>query len=148
MDSTWHPRSVVVGVDGSEQSGRASKVAAALARTHGAALFLVTVVRPPEGWWGMVGSPPPSDAVAKALARAAEEVLDTTVANLDMEGLEWESGTELGDPAESLAQVCRERAADLLIVGRRGAGLVERIVLGSTADRVLRLSPCPVLIVP
>jgi nucleotide-binding universal stress UspA family protein len=35
-----------------------------------------------------------------------------------------------------------------LIVGRRGAGLVERMVIGSVADRLAHHAPCPLVIVP
>ena len=55
---------------------------------------------------------------------------------------------ELGDPVNRILAVCEERSADVLVIGRRGAGLMERVVLGSVADRLAHLSPCPVLIVP
>ncbi|HSG79180.1 MAG TPA: universal stress protein, partial [Acidimicrobiia bacterium] len=115
---------------------------------RGAKLFLVTVVRPPEGWWGIVGSPPPADALASSMTEAQQSILDVTVANIDLEGVEYLATEEIGEPAAALADVAREQDADLLVVGRRGAGFVERLVMGSVADRVAHYSPCPVLIVP
>ncbi len=144
----WQPQVVVVGVDGSEASLHAAGLATDLARHNNAELYIVTVVRPPEGWWGVVGSPPPPDAMAAALTKAQREVLDTTVDSLDLEGMTWDTVEEIGDPAAALANVCRDRNADVLVVGRRGAGLIERLVLGSVADRVVRYAPCPVLVVP
>ncbi len=144
----WQPQVVVVGVDGSEASRHAAGLATDLARHNNAELYIVTVVRPPEGWWGVVGSPPPPDAMAAALTKAQREVLDTTVDSLDLEGMTWDTVEEIGDPAAALANVCRDRNADVLVVGRRGAGLIERLVLGSVADRVVRYAPCPVLVVP
>lgn len=144
----WEPRTIVVGVDGSDQSFHAAEVAASLARQRGAKLFLVTVVRPPEGWWGIVGSPPPADALASSMTEAQQSILDVTVANIDLEGVEYLATEEIGEPAAALADVAREQDADLLVVGRRGAGFVERLVMGSVADRVAHYSPCPVLIVP
>ncbi len=146
--SEWKPKTVVAGVDGSDQSTRAAAVAAALCRCHGARLHLITVVRPPEGWWGIVGSPPPADALASSMSQAQQTILDVTVSQLDLEGLEWDASEEIGEPASALADVCREREADVLVVGRRGAGLVERLVIGSVADRLAHYAPCPVLIVP
>jgi nucleotide-binding universal stress UspA family protein len=143
----WNPKVVVVGVDGSEQSVHAAQAAADLSRKNGARLFIVTVVRPPEGWWGIVGSPPPADVLTASMTEAQQSILDATVEQLDLEGLEWEAAEEIGEPATALADVCRERGADLLVVGRRGAGLVERLVMGSVADRVAHYAPCPVLIV-
>ena len=54
----WETNSIVVGVDGSEHAEHAVAVAADIARGSGASVAFVTVVRPPEGWWGIVGSPP------------------------------------------------------------------------------------------
>jgi nucleotide-binding universal stress UspA family protein len=144
----WSPKVVVVGIDGSERSLRAAQAAADLAKCHGAKLFVVTVVRPPEGWWGIVGSPPPADALASSMSEAQRSILDVAVGSLDLDGLEWEASEEIGEPAAALGDLCRERSADVLVVGRRGAGVVERLVMGSVADRVAHYAPCPVLIVP
>jgi nucleotide-binding universal stress UspA family protein len=111
-------------------------------------LYIVTVVRPPEGWWGIVGSPPPADALASSMSEAQRSILDVAVAEIDLENLQWEASEEIGEPAAALGDVCRDREADVLVVGRRGAGVVERLVMGSVADRVAHYAPCPVLIVP
>ena len=145
---SWAPKRIVVGIDGSDQSRRAASVAAGLARTHGARLTVLTVVRPPEGWWGIVGSPPPADAVAASMMRAQRSVLDATLSQIDTSGLDLEASEEIGDPAAKLIEVCRDDDTDLLVVGRRGAGTVERMVLGSVADRLAHHAPCPLLIVP
>ncbi len=144
----WEPKVVVVGIDGSEQSIHAARTAADLARKNGSKLFVVTVVRPPEGWWGIVGSPPPADVLTASMSEAQRGILDGTVGEMDLGGIEWEAAEEIGEPATALADVCRDKEADLLVVGRRGAGLVERLVMGSVADRVAHYAPCPVLIVP
>ena len=144
----WNPRNVVVGVDGSKQSGRAAETAAAIARNHGAKLHMLTVVRPPEGWWGVVGSPPPADALAASMERAQRAALDSTLEQVDTAGLEVIASEEIGDPSSALIEYCTRIDADLLGVGRRGAGMVERIVLGSVADRLAHHAPCALLIVP
>jgi len=145
---TWNPRVVVVGIDGSEQSAHAAQTAADLARKNEARLLIVTVVRPPEGWWGIVGSPPPADVLTASMSKAQQGILDATVEHCDLDGVDWQAAEEIGEPATALADVCRDQDADLLVVGRRGAGLVERLVMGSVADRVAHYAPCPVLIVP
>jgi nucleotide-binding universal stress UspA family protein len=146
--SDWEIDVVVVGVDGSEQSTRAAGMAAFLAGAADASLHVVTVVRPPEGWWGVVGSPPPADAVSSAMSKAQQNVLDATLAEIDRKAVEVVSSQEIGDPASELIRYCEEVDADLLIVGRRGAGMVERLILGSVADRLAHDAPCPLLIVP
>lgn len=144
----WDPKVIAVGVDGSEGSTRAARLAAAIARARGARLLLVTVVRPPEGWWGIGGAPPPPEALSAALVEGQRRVLDETVAELDLDGVDYETVEELGDPAWRLIGVVESRDVGMLVIGRRGAGLAERMILGSVADRLSHHSPVPVLIVP
>ncbi len=145
---TWDMHTVVVGVDGSEGSTHAAERGVAIARKWGARLLLVTVVRTPEGWWGIGGAPPTPEALSVALIEGQKQILDEVESHLDLDGVDYEMIQELGDPASRLIVVCEEKAADLLVIGRRGAGLVERVVLGSVADRLCHHAPCPVLLVP
>jgi nucleotide-binding universal stress UspA family protein len=144
----WSPNVVVAATDGSEGSLRAAHVAASLAQKNESKLYVITVVRPPEGWWGVGGAPPTATALAKALDEAQHDVLDLTVKDLDTEGIEVQTVEELGDPAATIISFCSEVEADLLVVGRRGAGVIERFVMGSVADRLAHYAHCPVLMVP
>lgn len=144
----WSPNVIVAATDGSDQSLRAANVAAALARSNDAHLFIVTVVRPPEGWWGIVGAPPPAESLGNALADAQRIVLEKTVESVDLEGVDYETVEEVGDPANQLAAFAEENGADLLVIGQRGAGLVERIMVGSVADRLVHIAHTPVMVVP
>lgn len=144
----WPVSTIVVGVDGSEGSTRAAQHAAAVARHWKAKLKLVSVVRTPEGWWGIGGAPPTPEALSAALVEGQEKILNEIVETLDLEGVEYETVQELGDPANQILNVIETSPTDLLVIGRRGAGLAERVILGSTADRLTHLAPCPVLVVP
>lgn len=144
----WQISTVVTGIDGSEGSVRAAQHAAAIARHWGASLKLVTVVRTPEGWWGIGGAPPSPEALSSALVESQQQILKEIEENLDLEGVDYETVEELGDPVSRIIAVCDNKDADLLVIGRRGAGLAERVILGSTADRLTHLAECPVLVVP
>lgn len=144
----WQISTVVTGIDGSEGSVRAAQHAAAIARHWGASLKLVTVVRTPEGWWGIGGAPPSPEALSSALVEGQQQILKEIEENLDLEGVDYETVEELGDPVSRIIAVCDNKDADLLVIGRRGAGLAERVILGSTADRLTHLAECPVLVVP
>jgi nucleotide-binding universal stress UspA family protein len=146
--TVWDPVQIVVGVDGSEQSIRAARVAAGMAKAQASRLHIVTVVRPPEGWWGVVGSPPPAEALSASMERAQRSVLDKTLAAIDTDGVEVVATEEIGDPSSALSAYCEQAGAGLLVVGRRGAGVVERLVLGSVADRLAHHAPCALMIVP
>jgi nucleotide-binding universal stress UspA family protein len=52
-----------------------------------------------------------------------------------------------GRPAETLLEVIHEKAIDLAVLGSRGRGAMQRLLLGSTSEEVLREAPCSVLIV-
>lgn len=144
----WDTNSIVVGVDGSEHAEHAVAAAAAIARPSGARLTFVTVVRPPEGWWGIVGSPPTPSAVSDAIADAQRDVLEAALGKVDLEGVEHQLVTAIGDPARELLGACDEEEAGLLIIGKRGAGLLERVMLGSVANRIASHASIPLLIVP
>lgn len=147
-EPVWDLHNVVVGVDGSEQSCHAATVSADLARRNGAILHLVTIVRPPEGWWGIVGSPPTPSALSKSLTDAQREILDSVVAEIDLSDIEVVQVEDVGDPARMLLDYADRVGADVMVIGRRGAGLIERIMLGSVANRVVHDARCPVLLVP
>lgn len=144
----WQIETIVVGVDGSEGSRRAAEHAVGIARHWGAKLKLVTVVRTPEGWWGIGGAPPSPESLSDALVEGQQKILREFEEELDLEGVDYETVEELGDPVNRLLAICEESSADMMVIGRRGAGLAERVILGSTADRLTHLASCPVLVIP
>lgn len=145
---TWNAQLIVVGVDGSDASVDAALVATSLARSTGAKLHIVTVVKPPEGWWGIVESPPTAEALGNALEEAQRKVLDLTTSRIDLTDIEHQTVEEIGDPGRSLAAYCHDNGADLLVIGRHGAGLFDRVTIGSVTHRLLHDAPCPVMVVP
>lgn len=144
----WDISTIVIGVDGSEGSKRAAEHGVAIARHWKASVKLVTVVRTPEGWWGIGGGPPSPESLSEALVEGQQKILAEFEEDLDLEGVDYDTVEELGDPASRLLAVCESADADLLVIGRRGAGLAERVILGSTADRLTHLAECPVLVIP
>lgn len=144
----WKIETILVGVDGSEGSLRAAEHGVALARERGARLLLATVVRTPEGWWGIGGAPPTPEAMSAALVESQQMVLEEIENHLDLTGIDYETVKEVGDPGTRLLAVAEERGADLIVIGKRGANLAERVILGSVADRVCHLAPIPVLVIP
>lgn len=143
----WQPKRILVGVDGSEQSIAAARAALGLARCTNGHVTLITVVRPPEGWWGLEGSPPSPEALASAVAAGQREILDRVLEALGEEAAGVSTVEELGDPTTAIINACEREQADLLVIGRRGATVMERVMLGSVADRLAHHAPCPLLIV-
>lgn len=55
--------------------------------------------------------------------------------------------TDFGDPAEKIVALARHVDADLIIVGTHGRTGIKRMILGSVAERIVRLAGCPVLVI-
>ncbi len=56
---------------------------------------------------------------------------------------------EIGDgsPAEVLAALSAQPEVDMVVIGHRGRGMLSRLLIGSVADRLVQISPKPVLVV-
>lgn len=83
----------------------------------------------------------------EALETAGKAILDRTLG--EFAGLKA-SATALyrrGDPAQEIIAAAREKRADLIVMGSRGRGQLEGLILGSVSERVLHSAQMPVLIV-
>jgi len=59
----------------------------------------------------------------------------------------WSVEIAVGPPADTIARVARELGADLIVMGTHGRTGVQHVLLGSVAEKVVRMAPCPVLTV-
>ncbi len=140
---------VLVGSDFGESSAVALSYGRGLARTFGATLHVVHVL----------------DDISARAAEAAGYGIDFGRMQLDIEQsvkkqldelLSDEDRRELHakavvltstNPAIALADYAKEARANLIVVGTHGRGPVAHFFLGSVAERIVRLAPCPVLTV-
>jgi nucleotide-binding universal stress UspA family protein len=77
-----------------------------------------------------------------------EEAL-TRLRDLMLDGFQgaWEAEVATGSPAETIVRVAHMRGADLIVMGTHGRTGLPHVLLGSVAEKVVRLAPCPVLTV-
>ncbi|HYM54769.1 MAG TPA: universal stress protein [Solirubrobacteraceae bacterium] len=125
-----------VGYDGSDESRTALAAARALAERLGASLRAMQVVGLPTFAFGIV-PPITGDGVEELLAEATAELEK-------LDGLEGRA--VYGLVGEELASFGDE--LDLLVVGSRGYGPVQRLVLGSTSNYLQRHARCSLLVLP
>ena len=59
----------------------------------------------------------------------------------------WEVEVATGHPADAIVRVAQDRKADLIVMGTHGRTGLQHVLLGSVAEKVVRLAPCPVLTV-
>lgn len=130
-------KTVLFPIDGSRESGQAAETVAELVKFHKSRLIIVSVVEPVEETSDVMSSP---EAVAKLLQNAK--------ALFSGQGIESETIEREGKPAFTICDVADEVEADLIIMGCRGLGLTEEGISESVTNRVISLSPCPVMVVP
>ncbi len=138
---------ILVGCDFSSDSHLACEHAISLAQEFQSELHLLHVLEP---------TPRSSDfpAMAKGDEHRLEEVrehLESRLAALvPAEACHWcapKTAVRMGKPFEELIRYAASHEIDMIVLGIRGHGLIETLMVGSTTDRVVRQAPCPVLAV-
>ncbi|OWJ54948.1 hypothetical protein Pdsh_04435 [Pyrodictium delaneyi] len=131
---------ILVGYDGSEASRLAIEKAVGLARRLGAKLVIATVVPPPTVFLGELLIPEVTEL--SEIEKPARERLGKLVKEIrEAAGLEnVESALLVGDPAEELVNFAEASGCDLIVVGRRGRGGLERLILGSVSSKIVSIS--------
>jgi nucleotide-binding universal stress UspA family protein len=144
-------QAILVATDFSDCSGAAFRAALNLAKTNHAKIILVHII---------------SNKVLATLAEFLKVEPDTLIPKLRLraEGRlaeflqRWnatkvtvENVVAVGVPFQEISVLARELAVDLVAIGgygKAGRGGIEEVFFGSTAEKVVRLLPCPVLCVP
>jgi nucleotide-binding universal stress UspA family protein len=139
------PRRVLVPVDFSDSSARALRHASSLAAKSGGSLIIVYVVPADYGWLGFgrnelrdLDRSLQRQAADRLRAFADENVGKNVLADLEV---------RIGQPAEEIVAAARESKCDSIMLSTRGLTGLDRFLIGSVADRVARLAPCPVVLV-
>jgi len=139
---------ILVPVDGSECALQALDRAVDLAATYDATLHVVTVadVRITFG-----GSEFDFDAahVLEYAEQRGEHVIDEALDRLDDldTDLPTESAVVTGIPDEEILSYAEDNGIDVIVMGTHGRSGLDRVLLGSVTERVIRRSPVPVLTV-
>lgn len=143
------PQHVLVATDLSEASRPALESAAFFGREHGAKLQLLHVFDPSPyvPTTMMAGASALLSQAAKEMRESFERALEERREEL-FPGMDVEIVTlRRDDPGAGIAEQAKAIGADLIIVGSHGRTGLKRVLLGSVAERVVRLAPCPVLVV-
>ncbi|WP_122090310.1 universal stress protein [Halalkalicoccus subterraneus] len=136
---------ILVPTDGSAGVERAIEQAVALASVHGASIHAVFVVNtanfaslPMETSW---------EGVSDMLREDGKEALERVREIAEREDVPIETGLIEGTPSKEIVRYATEQGCDLIVMGTHGRGGIDRLLLGSVAERVVRGSPVPVLTV-
>ncbi len=142
----------MVALDQSDKDAAVAAPTMTLAQAARAEVVLVNVVSP---WVDTAFSKAPTpDAQLREVITARQAYLEQAAdayapvpVSVVVEQLQWPPGQRSEEVAAGIARVARAREADILVVASKRAAGVAGVLLGSTAGALLRLSPCPVLVV-
>jgi nucleotide-binding universal stress UspA family protein len=126
---------ILVATDFSPASKVATRFAIEITRRHQAKLLMVHVA-----------SSQSEGPLMDAWRAGQAEIMDHLITGR-LTGIPHELLVKPGDVWGVLAELIRERATDLVVVGTRGRTGVWKLIMGSVAEKIFRLAPCPVLIV-
>lgn len=138
-------KKVLVPIDFSDYSKSALKYAVNFAKSFNAEIILVYVVEPviypPDFSMGQIAMP---SINAEWDDRAKDEL--QKLAKSDITGAEnVKTIIKTGKPFVEIIETAKEENVDLIIIATHGHSGVEHILFGSTAEKVVRKAPCPVL---
>jgi len=139
-------RTILVPLDGSAFAERALPVAAALAGKLGASLHLVSVHDPASGFIDPATAAVASVELDEEIRSAQQEYLDRQAGAAAAQGMPVVHELRTGEAAAELARYAEAGSIDLVVMTTHGRGGISRLWLGSVADRMVRRSARPILL--
>lgn len=136
---------ILVPTDGSAATERAVAEAVRLAAAHGATIHALYVLNTAS--FASIPTESSVEGVSEMLEREGDAALD------DVESVAVEADVPVvrvkldGSPAREIVRYAERETCDLIVMGTHGRGGIDRLLLGSVAERVVRASSVPVLTV-
>ncbi len=134
---------VLVAYDGSDHSQKALDLAAKIAQCSDGKLKVLYAFDHVPSIYG-------DDETARFIERAmnkGREILAAATAHLGELGIHYSTDTVEGPAAEAILRIAEAEGCDLIVMGSRGLGMMQGLLLGSVSYRVLHHAQVPVLIV-
>ena len=142
-----HIERILCPVDFSEFSERAYDYAQSLAWHYKATLFLVHVIDSLAPYRCYYAFPEGYDESLRSLSAGAERQLQEFAETHSQRLVQPQCRIDDGAPADLILSVAEVQAVNLIVMGTHGVRGIDRLVLGSVTDKVLRRAHCPVLAV-
>ncbi len=137
---------IVIATDFSENSDRALEAGIEQAKRMEASVVLVHAFDIPVPAIYPYDVAVPNTLITES-RKSAQDKLDKERAKVEAEGVPASTQLIESPAAVSIARLAEELDADLLVMGTRGNTGLKHIILGSVAERTIRLAPCSVLVV-
>ncbi len=142
---------ILVCSDGSDKAIEAAAVAAGIALKFSSQLILLNVYDPsviPATTMGIPGGLLETTVSESCYAEEIQSGAERETGEVFQKaGVEFTNHRELGHPVDRIISTASDEKVDLIVMGSRGLGGFERLLLGSVSEGVLRHAHCPVLVV-
>jgi nucleotide-binding universal stress UspA family protein len=138
-------KKIIIPIDFSSYAAAAARTGLFFARRTGAQLHFLHVVSGPEEWNRMTVRKQQENPQMEDHMVEAQIKLEKFATNPIFNGIEIVTQIRTGVPHQQIVELATNEKADLIIMGAHGGGESHTAFIGSTAQRVLRVSPCPVL---
>ena len=132
---------ILIAVDSDPVAAHAADIGVELARSLGANVALIHVIDASPVYGADTGISP-NELIAQAEQDGKRLLAGFRV--LQASALEF---VQAGTPATEIAKAAKQWPADLIVIGSHGRGGVQRVLLGSVAEGVMRHASCPVLVI-
>jgi nucleotide-binding universal stress UspA family protein len=139
-------KNILLAVDGSEGSARAAKVAFEIAEMTKSRLFIIHVIPTPIVKQVAMMSDANVEEMLVKFAAKGEMLLEGVKAAAVDYGLDIELILDRGSPSDRIIAQSKEKNADIVVLGSKGATSSGRAGIGSVSERVLLGIECPVLV--
>lgn len=139
-------KNILCPVDFSEFSEKAFDYACSLAKRYEARLYVQHIIPPLTDYYGQV----PAgwcQQYHKESREKSEDELRKLIGRAAFNGFRPQFVVEVGSPAQSILQFSERESIDLIVMGTHGFKGMDRLVMGSVTEKVLRKAHCPVLAV-
>jgi nucleotide-binding universal stress UspA family protein len=141
---------ILVCSDGSEHALAAAQAAAEIARRFHSQVLLLTVFDP-EAMLATgaltVGAVISTETVNHWAKEIQEKIIDSTGKIFEEKAVTYTVRCDQGHPVDVIVKVAASEQVDLIVLGHRGLGGFQRLLLGSVSEGVLHHAHCPVLLV-
>ncbi len=138
-------KKILFTTDFSEGASHSLSYAAEVAKTYGARLYLLHVIQDVAMSPGLHIPHGSIDIVYKEMEANAKKALEKLYVSVCGDYKNSESCVVRGVPYEEILKYASENGIDLIVIGTHGRKGLDRVLFGSTAERVVRNSSCPVL---
>jgi nucleotide-binding universal stress UspA family protein len=138
-------KTILFPTDFSETSQEAARYAISFAREFKAKVFVLHVVNEKIFTESNMPRVVSIEELEREMTEEARKRLKTLVPAEEAEGLDWETVIRQGEPFIEIIRFAKDQDVDLIVIGTHGRSGFEHIIFGSTAEKVVRKAPCPVL---